>query len=116
VSRLHRLRGNDDFFLLAEAPGQPMHYLSLCILRPAPDDDGSPAGRETSMEELIDYLGARLHLIPALRWRIKPVPMGLAHPVAFEDPDFDLARHLDVVTLQAPGGPAQLDALVEACS
>lgn len=116
MRRLHRLAGNDGFFLLAEAPGQPMHFLSLCILQPEPDEDGSPAGDQISLEELTDHVTARLHLIPALRWRIKPVPLGLAHPVAFDDPHFDLARHLDAVTLPAPGGPAQLDGLVEARS
>lgn len=116
MSRLHRLAGNDDFFFLAEAAGQPMHYLSLCILHPEPEHDGSPAASQISLEELTGYLSARLHLVPALRWRIKPVPMGLAHPIAFDDPDFDLRRQLDAVTLPAPGGPAELDALVEACS
>lgn len=116
MSRLHRLGGNDDFFLLAEADGQPMHYLAMVVLRPEPGNGGTSAGGSISLEELTEYLSVRIHLFPALRWRIKPVPLGLAHPVAFDDPDFDLSRHLDAVTLPAPGGPAQLDALVEARS
>ncbi|MGH9127367.1 MAG: wax ester/triacylglycerol synthase family O-acyltransferase [Acidimicrobiales bacterium] len=116
MRRLHRLGGNDDFFLLAEADGQPMHYLAIVVLSPEPGKGGAPAGVNISLEELTEYLSARIHLFPALRWRIKQVPLGLAHPVAFDDPDFDLSRHLDAVTLPAPGGPAQLDALVEARS
>lgn len=128
MSHLHRLAGNDDFFLLAESPDQPMHYVALFVLRPevSPDPQltlapelGNADGQgvpQIGLQELSEFLSARLHLLPALRWRIKRVPMGLAHPVAFDDPDFQLSRHLDAVTLPAPGGPAELNALVEALS
>lgn len=110
MSRLHRLTGNDSFFLLGETPDQPMHYVTLLSLGPEERPGRTPA--QLSLDELSDFLSDRLQLVPALRWRIKPVPMGLGHPVAFDDPDFDLTHHIAQASVADPGGRAELDALV----
>ena len=122
---MHRLSGQDSGFLSLEFPDQPMHTVTIALLRPAGAEgaqagaegaqagaEGAQAGVAATLEELRDHLARRLHLVPSLRWRIKRVPLGLAHPVAFVDPDFDLGHHLAAVTLPAPGGPDQLDRLV----
>ena len=41
--------------------------------------------------------------MPALRWRILPVPFALHHPVAVEDPEFDMDFHWRHVALPRPG-------------
>ena len=43
-----------------------------------------------------------------------PVPFGLDHPRWVDDPDFDLDNHLHRVALPAPGGEAELTAMVAA--
>jgi WS/DGAT/MGAT family acyltransferase len=57
-------------------------------------------------------VAARLHEVPSFRWRLAEVPFGLHHPVWIEDPDFDLGYHIRETTLPAPGGTAEVEALV----
>ncbi|MFN2590661.1 MAG: wax ester/triacylglycerol synthase family O-acyltransferase, partial [Actinomycetota bacterium] len=44
-----------------------------------------------------------IHLMPAFRRRLDPVPLDLAHPVWTEDPDFDLENHVRRVAVPPPG-------------
>lgn len=64
----------------------------------------------------IDRLHRRLQrasiVIPRLRQRVVSTPGGLAPPAWRIDPDFDVANHVDEVTLPAPGSAEQLDELV----
>ena len=50
----------------------------------------------------------RLHLLPPLRWRLVPVPLGIDLPYWAEDPDFDLSFHVRETALPAPGDDRQL--------
>ncbi len=103
-SGMQRLRGGDAVYLYQETPSAPQHTLKISILKlkdPVPD-------RKLAGE----YLGATIHRIPALRWRILPVPFGLHHPVAVEDPDFDLESHLNYAALPSPGTMRELDEMV----
>jgi diacylglycerol O-acyltransferase len=109
-----RLHGGDALFLNLDQPGQPMHSVALVLLAPPTGDGSAPV--PLSLEALRSHIAGRLDLVPALRWRVKDVPLGLFHPVAYDDPDFDLGRHLSQVALPAPGGAAELDALVAARS
>src|SRR5437879_8676308 len=81
-----------------------MQTIVLAVLRPG------PAG-PVQVEDVRRHMAARLHELPAFRWRVVPVPLGLSHPLFVEDPDFDLARHVRHAVLPEPGGEGELDAL-----
>lgn len=57
-------------------------------------------------------LGERIHLVPRLRQRLEEPPLGIANPVWTDDTGFDLDWHVRQASLPAPGGPAELEALV----
>ena len=104
---MKRLAGSDAGFLFIESPTQT----SICV-------DIVEVGRPTDgrgpleLGELQRHIAARLHRIPPLRWRLERVPLGVAHPVWIEDPDFDLGYHLRELTVDPPGSDADLDQLV----
>ena len=58
-------------------------------------------------------LAERIHLIPRLRQRLEEPPFGLlANPLWVDDHGFDLDWHVRQASLPAPGGEAELGALV----
>ncbi len=59
-----------------------------------------------------ERLAERIHLIPRLRQRLEEPPLGLANPVWTDDTGFDLDWHVRQASLPAPGGDAELSALV----
>jgi diacylglycerol O-acyltransferase len=60
-----------------------------------------------------DRLAERIHLIPRLRQRLEEPPLGLlANPLWVDDHGFDLDWHVRQASLPAPGGEAELGALV----
>lgn len=106
---MHRLTGADAGFLALELPNQPTHHVSLLLLGPR---EPGGARAPVTLDDLRSSVAAHLDELPALRWRVKRVPLGWHHPVAFDDPAFDLDVHLSTLTLPAPGGPEELDRLV----
>ncbi len=107
---MRRFNGEDDGFFHMDLPNQPMTTISVATLRPPTGADGVP--RPMALSDLRAHVEARLDELPSFRWRVLPVPGQLHHPVAVDDPDFDLDFHLREVTLPSPGGADQLDALV----
>jgi diacylglycerol O-acyltransferase len=101
---LRRLSGQDDGFLMLELPEQPMQTIVLAVLRPGPEGP-------VRVEDVQRHMAARLPELPAFRWRVVPVPLGLSHPVFVEDPAFEVARHVRHAVLPEPGGDGDLDAL-----
>ena len=101
---MRRLGGEDAGFLYMDLPGQPMNTMAVGILAPS---DGPPL----TLDNLRQHLTARLDQLPSFRWRIVRVPLRLHHPVAVEDPQFDIDFHLRTATVAAPGGALELDAL-----
>jgi diacylglycerol O-acyltransferase / wax synthase len=83
-----------------------MHIVSLLL--PGAAADGTV--RSLDLAYLRRHMAARLGMLPVLRWRVVPVPLGLSHPVFVDDPDFDLDYHLRQHVLEAPGGDGELDA------
>jgi diacylglycerol O-acyltransferase len=106
---VHRLSGVDAGFLSMELPSQPMNTIAVGILRPPADPSGAP--RPLTLDDIRRHVVERLPDLPSFRWRMVRVPFGLHHPVAVDDPDFDLDFHLREITIDAPGGPAEVDTL-----
>lgn len=101
-----RMTGLDASFLYMEAVNLPMHTLKVGVL-----DLAGTAG-PFRFQRVLESLRAHLHLLPRLRWRAVPVPLGLHHPVWVEDPNFRLEAHVRRAILPPPGGPREFDALI----
>src|SRR5439155_6758419 len=86
-----RLTTLDSTFLYFEKAEQPMH-IGGCMLY---------EGR-ISRDDLARTLLGRLHRLPRYRQKVVFPPFTLTHPTWEDDPDFDIANHLDEVTLPAP--------------
>src|SRR5207249_2796125 len=86
-----RLTTLDSTFLYFEKAEQPMH-IGGCMLY---------EGR-ISRDELARTLLGRLHRLPRYRQKVVFPPFTLTHPTWEDDQDFDIANHLDEVTLPAP--------------
>jgi diacylglycerol O-acyltransferase len=100
---MERLSGQDAYFLYRETPTAHMHTLKLAVC-------DAPAGRP--FDQIVKNVEKYLHLLPVLRHRVVPVPLGFHHPVWIEDPDFDVSHHVRRVGLPAPGGSRELDEVV----
>jgi diacylglycerol O-acyltransferase / wax synthase len=59
-------------------------------------------GRITAAD-MVRMISERMHLLPRYRQKVVPAPFGVAHPTWEDDPDFDVANHVDVATLPPPG-------------
>ncbi len=78
-----RLSNHDASFLYTETASGPMHGTAVTVLE-----------GEASLQEIVDYHAARIHLVPRLRQKLAFVPFNMAHPVWVDDPDFDLTNHV----------------------
>jgi WS/DGAT/MGAT family acyltransferase len=58
-------------------------------------------------------VASRLQLIPRFRKRVMPVPLGRGRPVWVDHDGFDIADHVRLTTLPAPGNRRQLFELAE---
>lgn len=98
---MQQLTGLDATFLSMENKTTYGHVTGLSIY------DEAEAG-EMSMQEMRALVEERLHLIPPMRRRLAPIPLGLDHPFWIEDPDFDLDYHLRHIAVPPPGSREQL--------
>jgi diacylglycerol O-acyltransferase len=103
--RLERLTAQDLFMLWAGDFGWSQDIGVLAIL------DGTrlldPDGR-VRIAEVRRRLEPRLHLVPRFRQLLYRPRRGLGWPLWVDAPSFDLAEHLRVHPLAAPGEEAQL--------
>lgn len=100
-----RLSGQDAYFLYQETQTTPMHTLKILVGRPTGE-------RVPGFAEIKQAIGASLDAIPGFRRRIVWVPFGLHHPVAIEDPEFDINLHVHRLAAPAPGGSRELDEVI----
>ena len=100
---MDRLSSLDAEFLHIEDADAPAHIAGLCLM------EGPPP----SIAQLRRLISERMHLIPRYRQRLDGVPLGLGRPTWVDDPDFRLANHVRRRRVPAPGGPDDLDRLVE---
>ena len=97
------MEGVDAGYLYMETPSMHMHTLKIAIIEP-----DEPFTHERFSEELV----GRLNRLPPLQRRVLPVPFALNHPLWIADREVDLSRHIVGHRLPAPGGMAELEALI----
>jgi diacylglycerol O-acyltransferase len=96
-----RLTGLDTSFLHIESDTAHMHVAACAVFN----------GAAPSHEELIEAIGARLHLVPRYRQRLAFVPLAQGRPVWVDDPHFQLGYHVRHTALPKPGSEDQLKRL-----
>lgn len=100
---MRQLTSLDAQFLAVESARTYGHVGSLAVYDPA-----TAPGGELGVQDVCRLVSERLHLLPPLRWRLVPVPLGLDLPYWIEDPDFDLDFHIRESAVPPPGDDRRL--------
>jgi diacylglycerol O-acyltransferase len=95
---LDRLTAVDASFLHQEGPRSHMHVGGLTLL------EGPPP----PMEEFLEQIRRRLHLVPRYRHKLAYTALDSGRPVWVDDPSFNLEFHVRHTALPAPGSWEQL--------
>jgi len=95
---LDRLSAIDASFLHQEGPTSHMHVGGLAIF----------AGPPPRMDEVIEQVRGRLHLVPRYRQRLAHTALDSGRPVWVDDPSFNLEYHFRHTALPTPGDRDQL--------
>jgi diacylglycerol O-acyltransferase len=95
---LDRLTAVDASFLHQEGPTSHMHVGGLTIL------EGPPP----SMDEFLEQIRKRLHLVPRYRHKLAYTALDSGRPVWVDDPSFNLEFHVRHTALPSPGSWEQL--------
>ncbi|MDJ0769339.1 MAG: wax ester/triacylglycerol synthase family O-acyltransferase [Ilumatobacter sp.] len=105
-----RLSALDTGFLRIESPETPMHIGGVFVL------DGAGLRDEDGAIRLADarrHIEARLRRVPRFTCRVADVPLGLGRPLWVDDDRFDIAQHVRLVDVAAPG---DRQALLDLCA
>ena len=89
---LTQLSALDASFVRLEAPRVPMHVTWIAFFAP---DRRRP---RPTVEALRASIDARLPLMPRFRHRLASLPGGLGDPFWVDDPDFNVAAHVEGYT------------------
>jgi diacylglycerol O-acyltransferase / wax synthase len=98
---LDRLTPVDASFLHQEGANSHMHVGGLTIV------EGPPP----PMEEFLEQIRRRLHLVPRYRQKLAYTALDSGRPVWIDDPSFNLEYHVRHTALPTPGEPEQLRGL-----
>jgi diacylglycerol O-acyltransferase / wax synthase len=98
---LDRLTPVDAAFLHQEGPNSHMHVGGLTIA------EGPPP----PMEEFLEQIRRRLHLVPRYRHKLSFTALDSGRPVWIDDPTFNLEYHVRHTALPTPGTWVQLQSL-----
>jgi diacylglycerol O-acyltransferase / wax synthase len=98
---LDRLTPVDASFLHQEGPVSHMHVGGLTIV------EGPPP----SIEEFLEQIRQRLHLVPRYRHKLTHTALDSGRPVWIDDPSFNLEFHVRHTALPTPGEWDQLQSL-----
>src|ERR1700750_1783162 len=96
-----RLTGLDASFLHLEDGTSHMHVAAVMTF------DGEPP----QYDDIVEAIGARLHLVPRYRQKLAFVPFGQGRPRWVDDPHFNLRYHVRLTPLPEPGSEDQLKRL-----
>lgn len=97
-----RLTALDSTFLhLEDHSTAHMHVASVMVFE----------GKAPTLQELIDHILSRLHLVPRYRQRLAYVPLGQGRPVWADDPHFNPYYHIRHTALPRPADDASLKEL-----
>src|SRR3954467_7841861 len=96
-----RLTGLDASFLHLEDDAAHMHVAAVMTF------DGAPP----HIDEVVEGIGTRLHLVPRYRQKLAFVPFGQGRPRWVDDPHFNLRYHVRHTALPEPGTEDQLKRL-----
>ncbi|HMH47740.1 MAG TPA: wax ester/triacylglycerol synthase family O-acyltransferase [Solirubrobacteraceae bacterium] len=98
---LDRLTPVDASFLHQEGTHSHMHIGGLTLV------EGPPP----SMDEFLEQIRRRLHLVPRYRHKLASTALDSGRPVWVDDPSFNLEYHIRHTALPTPGRWEQLCAL-----
>ncbi|MGW0172911.1 wax ester/triacylglycerol synthase family O-acyltransferase [Rhodococcus sp. NPDC003322] len=106
---LERVTASDLFLLLWDDYGWSTDIGGLAVLDGTSllDEDGG-----VRLDEVRRHLEPRMHLVPRFRQLLYRPRLGLGWPLWVDAPSFDVAEHVHVRALAAPGGQ---DQLLETC-
>lgn len=99
-----------DLVMLGASKTWPQDIGALAVF------DGPPLFDSTGrvqMELIVEWIEARLHLVPRLRQIIHTPRRGLGGPLWIDDAGFDLAEHIKECRIAPPGGDGELVEAVE---
>jgi diacylglycerol O-acyltransferase / wax synthase len=97
-----RLTALDSTFLhLEDHSSAHMHVASVMVFE----------GSAPTLQELVDHVLGRLHLVPRYRQRLAYVPLGQGRPVWADDPHFNPYYHIRHTALPRPADDAALKRL-----
>ncbi len=105
-----RLSALDESFLHLERAETPMHVGAVAVLERAHFYDEHDRFR---LDEVRALVASRLQLIPRFRKRVMPVPLGQGRPIWVDHEGFEIADHVRLTALPAPGSRRQLLELAE---
>jgi diacylglycerol O-acyltransferase / wax synthase len=105
-----RLSALDESFLHLERVETPMHVGAVAVLERGPFYDEHGRFR---LDEVRALVASRLQLIPRFRKRVMPVPFGQGRPIWVDHQGFEIAGHVRLTALPAPGSRRQLLELAE---
>ncbi len=98
---LDRLTPVDASFLHQEGANSHMHIGGLTLV------EGPPP----SVEEFLEQIRRRLHLVPRYRHKLASTALDSGRPLWIDDPDFNLEYHVRHTALPPPGSWEQLQDL-----
>jgi diacylglycerol O-acyltransferase len=102
VANPDRLTALDTTFLhLEDHSSAHMHVASVMVFE----------GVAPTLQELVDHVLGRLHLVPRYRQRLAYVPLGQGRPIWTDDPHFNPYYHLRHTALPRPADDAALKRL-----
>ena len=101
---MDRMSPLDAAFLDAEDSDQ---HTSMAIASFAIFEGPAP-----SYDEFFAAIAGRLPIVKRYRQKVRRLPLDLGRPVWVDDPNFDVRYHIRQTALPAPGGDAELRALM----
>jgi diacylglycerol O-acyltransferase / wax synthase len=97
-----RLTALDSTFLhLEDHSAAHMHVASVMVFE----------GRPPTLQEFVEHIDSRLHLVPRYRQRLAFVPLGQGRPIWTDDPHFNPHYHIRHTALPKPADDAALKRL-----